>query len=466
MESTITISGEIQLFLSKHEMTINRFAELSRVNSGTLSTIINENRNMSVRELDRITKIMEHEDGYFYDQYISEYIFRKTPSWRRIKALIKRSTELGKLDCIETIVNRLLENLLHVPRLFEMAEELFERKYNEAAMILYKAVSEHEKYQHSERLALCQFRLFQLTLGKDLDTNFKAATIFECYVDRLDPPYRLDALVELAYVYGTLHRWDKVMELAQELHRIATIEYEMESNLYRKRSEVRKSQKPIFSYILYSYLMHSVVYEERGIYDKALQYTSLYEDTDWIQEKTEESERIISQFKEWAIANKYLYRLLSGDFNALEGYVNYASSREDEIPTSLYKIVLAANLYNFKIDGILEQFAAYIPFKATTYKSKINEYNKPIMYEQYIRFLIELGKYYLRNDIEGGIKSILHGLDLSVRIHSERGIIKCMALFEQHRNLASQQAVNDYKLLVDEVQTLDEKKAASTVGFI
>lgn len=43
---------------------------------------------------------------------------------------------------------------------------------------LYENVAEVEKYQHSERLATCQYRIFSIQVGDDQSRNLKAATLF------------------------------------------------------------------------------------------------------------------------------------------------------------------------------------------------------------------------------------------------------------------------------------------------
>ncbi|WKL04882.1 hypothetical protein Q0F98_19805 [Paenibacillus amylolyticus] len=60
---------------------------------------------------------------------------------------------MNRLDCIEQILYRLLDDLDYATELFEMAEQLFEQNQRSAVALLYKSVSEVEKYQHSERLA-------------------------------------------------------------------------------------------------------------------------------------------------------------------------------------------------------------------------------------------------------------------------------------------------------------------------
>lgn len=60
---------------------------------------------------------------------------------------------------------------------------------------------------------------------------------------------------------------------------------------------------PLFSYILYSYVLRSVVYRELGDYDRALYYINLYMDMSWIREDTEEALQLMNQCMGWAQAN-------------------------------------------------------------------------------------------------------------------------------------------------------------------
>lgn len=70
--------------------------------------------------------------------------------------------------------------------LFELAEELFGSGNYKAAEILYENVAMSERKQYSERLALCQYRLFKIRIGKDQLSNFRLACQFEPYVELMD----------------------------------------------------------------------------------------------------------------------------------------------------------------------------------------------------------------------------------------------------------------------------------------
>ncbi|AWB47090.1 transcriptional regulator [Paenibacillus sp. CAA11] len=443
-------------YLRTHRLTITQFSKISGINSGTLSRILSGSKPISMEQLERITFAMGLEESHFFSSYIDECFSFSAPNWRRLRPFLLRCAELNRLDCIEQVVDNLLDNLAYAPSLFEVAEELFEQKKYEAAALLYKGVSASEKYQHSERLALCQYRLFVTTLGGDLDANLEAAILFEAYVDRLDELDQLEALRRLAHVFGAAHKWKKVEQLARKLHKIATIQYKYEVNSGAGNQGERRPKKPVYYYIFYALLTLSVVCEECGQYEQAMHYAALYADSSWVREDTEESKQIIRQFQEWAVANTYIYRLLAGDMKMLTEYVNYLNCHEEEVFTGLCSIVQAANLYGHNIDDILERFSSFVPY--SIHQSEFGGYSKPIIMDQTAQFLSDLAAYQLHNNRHEGISLILQGLDLSIKINSEKNIIRCMALFEKYRGISEDKEKEKFKSLVNEVERLNEEK--------
>ncbi len=105
---------------------------------------------------------------------------------RRIEPFLFRCAELDKLGAIRQVVGTIMDNLLYSPKLFEIAEMLLAQGRHDAALLLYEGVAEAEKYQHSERLAICQYRIFTIQMGDDQSRNIKAAILFDPYVERLD----------------------------------------------------------------------------------------------------------------------------------------------------------------------------------------------------------------------------------------------------------------------------------------
>lgn len=461
-----TIRAELEEYLKRNGITINQFAETSGVNSGTLSSIINGNRPISMLQLDRITAGMGLAEGRFYDLYVDECFNLPVLNWRRLRPLIYRSAELDKLDCIERVVGMMMDNLSYATALFDTAEDLFKQGNRKAAALLYESVAESEKYQHSERLALCQYRLFSIALCDDQEVNLRAAVQFESYVDRLDEVDQLDALKDLANTYYALRRWDKMEKFAQEMEFKAKIQYKHRYEHLKKVDVLKDPIMPLFAYISYSHVLCSAAYGERKDYDKALQYVSLYSEFSWIKEESQEARQLVSRFEGWAEANTFLYRLMKGDVKVLPEYVLYISQRKDEILPALFKILQAANCYQFNVDDILTRFAQEIVMYRDEH-GKVGTYNPQVIEDRYTHFMAELAYYYLvKGEYDIGLKYLLDSLGYSVKIYSETCIIKCVGMFEQFRHTASLEAQGEYKNLISEVQRRNEKKNGFIVGYV
>ncbi len=450
MKSTMILT-ELNSYIKQHELTIRQFALELGINVGTVSHILNGTRKLTVNQLDRITEVMGFPKGHYYTEFIREYLEENNPDWRRIRPLLFNCVELDKLDCITETVNLLLDNLMYSPLLFDVAEELFQSEKYSAAEILYENVADSERKQHSERLALCQYRLFTIRIGKDQMQNFKTACQFEPFVDRLDEILQLDALKDLANVYRSLRLWDRVEIFAREMEHKARILYfteEHSKNTFFLEQQ-NKLSRPLFVYIAYAKLLDACASEGRGDYGQALQYTNEYADLSWVKETDEATKYWMRLFIEWAQANTYSNNLLNGNLEVLSDYVAYVEKRPNEILSALLNILYAANRFNFNADSILQLFKSEIK----AYEPQTNDmYEDQVIPDHFAGFLYELALYYLRNcDYINGFKITMQGLEYSVKINKEDIIIKYVGLFEQFRNEASCEVSEMYKNLIKKV---------------
>nr|WP_252361578.1 transcriptional regulator [Paenibacillus terrae] len=458
LKETTTIRAELEQYIRREGITISKFGENTGINAGTISAIINGNRPIAMLLLDRIAAGMGLEEGSLYELYIEEFIRNSAPNWRRVRPFLYRCAELNKLDCIEQVVEFMMDYLIYAPALFETAEELFREGKFAAAAIIYKNVSESEKYQHSERLALCQYRLFTIAVGDDQDENLWAATHFESFVDRLGEVDQLDGLKDLANTYVSLRRWDKVDVLADKMCRRAKVQYEQKYGKTRKAERGKETKGPLFMYIVYSYVLRAGICDERGDYEKALEYVSLYADLSWVQEDTEEARRLKAQCSNWAEANGYLYQLMSGKLDVIPQYVAYLERNEGEILMGLFKIMLAANRYEFNVDDVLQRFEKQIAAFAD-HHTKVGTYTEQVSADLYARFLAELACYDLDNKrYAKGMKFLLESLSYSVVLNGNPVTIKCVGLFEKFRHTASPEETEEYKNLLREVDHFNDKK--------
>lgn len=337
--------------------------------------------------------------------------------------MLFRCAELDKLHAIQLVVAHIMDNLLYSPKLFDAAEMLFAQGQRNAALLLYEGIAEGEKYQHSERLAICQYRLFTIQVGNDQIRNLKAATRFEPFVERLDEIDQLDALKDLANVYRSLHEWDMLYETAQKMRHKAEIYYSMKQRQKKQKSEesYMRLSRPIFVYITYADLLCASVCEAQGNYQQALQFTYAYANLDWVIETDEETRHWINLYEHWAVGNIFVNKLLSGDTSVLPDYVEYIVAtlitNEDEKLSMLLNIIIAANRYAIDVDDVLSRFE--VEFNSFD-PASTDMYTHQVVPEHITLFKYELAKYYLnRGSYTHGFKYLLDVLSKSLTINKE-----------------------------------------------
>lgn len=461
--TTKTIRAELLNFIEHKNMLISHFAENAGINPGTLSRIIHGQQPISVKILDQITSTMGQPDGYFYSLYIDECFIQSAPNWRRLKPFISRCADLNKLEYIECVVGMLMDNLSYSSQLFDVAEVLNDEGKKPAALIIYKKVAESEKYQHAERLAICQYRIFKNSLSSNQEKNTDCAAQFEPFVTRLMEGEQLDALKDLTNLYMSLRRWDRAKCHAEEMGRIARILYEQKKKRSRKSVRVKPS-KPLFGYILYSNLLLGSICDEKNDYNQALYYLSLYQDHSWIDETDKDAEITKKQFSEWAFANNYLYRIMLGETDLLGEYVDYISTRESEVLRALFKIIKAANRYDFDIDNILQRFQNIISSQINR-GGAMGSYTEQITDDGFANFLADVGAYYInKSKVQTGVKFVLESLAISIKIRNASCIVRCSYLFEKVRNVVSKEDLQSYFIIMMEVN--EDETGKEKVGSL
>lgn len=463
MEPTTTIRSNIEDYIRKQGYTLQYFADISGVNAGTLSAIIKGTRPIAMAQLDLITQGMKLEEGHFYEIYGAECFVESAPHWRRLEPFLQRCAELDKLDCIQRVIQQVTDDRSYVSELFELAEYMLERDQKKAARMLYECVAECEKYQHSERLALCHYRIFTLSLGQDQHENLRAAVHFEPYINRLDEERQLDAIKDLANTYSSLRYWDKVFDLGEELEQKTVF---LQSYNKRKEETQRISSYPMFVYSAYSNLIRAAACDGREEYSEALRYTEAYSRLTKIEQPSEEELFFINKFNGWAEVNRYLYRLMMGDSQVIQPYIAVVEQDEAEILPALVKIMEAANTHNLDVDPVLDRFDPYISMYGETLEVR-GSYTEQITDERYIQFLKELTVYQLhRERYTEGFKHLLDCMKLANTMKSESILLQCVGLFERHRSRVTVELESKYKTIIGEVYSNYEKKSSFNHSFV
>ncbi|EJL25870.1 helix-turn-helix transcriptional regulator [Brevibacillus sp. BC25] len=195
-----SIRSEIDKNMKENGYTLSKLSELSGVNPGDLSEILNSNppRAITIGQLDTLAKVFEKAPGWLYELYPEECIAEEKISRPRLIPYLVRCAELGHQDCIEVVVSRLLENPKNVSILFTVAEQLFQNGRKPMSVPFYQLVIETEKDSHSDHFLISQYRLFRALQGTSPEDNWKAVIRFEPYRNRLSENHQLDALLHLA----------------------------------------------------------------------------------------------------------------------------------------------------------------------------------------------------------------------------------------------------------------------------
>ncbi|MET3212230.1 UNVERIFIED_CONTAM: transcriptional regulator with XRE-family HTH domain [Paenibacillus sp. PvR008] len=460
MEEEITpmIRTEIEKYLKQNGLTLTEFAHIIGLNVGTFSSIVTGNRSVSVNHLDRITAGMELPPDYFYERYIEECIIEsQSLNWRKISPFLYRCAELGRLDFIQRVMSPLLDTSMYISLLFEMAEDLFQKGiYQEAAACLYENVAESEKKQHSERLAICQYRIFTLQIGDDQSRNFRAAAVFEPYVERLGEIDQLNALKDLANVYRSLSQWDKVYTFSKKMSQLGQIQYDLVHNSKRKEQEPQKKlSRPLFVYIAYADLLCANACDAKGDHEQALEHIHGYTDLTWVKETDSDTLEWLGRFQQWAKINTYVNRLMSGDVSVLPAYVEHMTG-EQYIFSELLNVIEAANQYNLDVDYILQRFEPQITAYQEPFSADITYQYLP---EEYVRFWYKMAKYSLnKSRYSYGFKCLLNALEKAATINNVLLTSNCSGLFDRFKAHAAPETLDQYEKLSQEVWEKHDKK--------
>lgn len=455
-EITPMIRTEIEKYLKQNGITLTEFGHIIDLNVGTLSSIVTGNRSISVNQLDRITAGMKLSPDYFYERYIEECIIESPLNWRRISPFLYRCAELGRLDCMQSVMSLLLDTSMYIPSLFEMAEDLFQKgEYQEAAVCLYENVAESERKQHSERLALCQYRLFSLQIGKDRAQNLQTAARFEPFVDRLDEIDQLDALKDLTNVYRSLSSWDKVYKFSRQMYQLGKIQYDLVHNSKREISG-KKLSRPLFVYIAYAEMMCANACDATGDHERALEHIRGFTDLSWVKEIDSDTLHWLDNFKQWSKINSYVNKLMSGNIGVLPDYVEHIAG-EKEIFAELLNIIEAANRYNVNVDHILQRFEPQIA--AYQEVSSTDMYTQQFLPQQYVRFWYKMAKYNLnKGRYSYGFKCLIKAFEKAVTINHELLISNCVGLFLHFRTHADPETQTQCQSMYEEVWIRNDQK--------
>ncbi len=450
MEQSIVIRSEIRKCMQEEGFTLGGFSKATEIRGSYLSLLLNHDPHkypLPMGHFDSMIQALGKPEGWLYECYVDECFITGKTDRRRVEPFLLRCAELGKTECIERVLSRLIENLNQLSLVFEIAEKVHSAGNQQGAVPLYECVAEHEKHQHSETLAISQYRLFRAALGQDLQKNRDAATRFLQFRNRLPVHFQLDGLLQLANTYYTLSDWKRMGECADELIVLAKVVYQEQNQ--RKTSKREKTslntERHLVVYYGQGFLLKATEYEKQGFYEDSRKYIDGYSDLSWFKGLDIIGIEEMNKFKMFAVANSYMLDMLMGHNHKLTEYTHYLASHPREVLFGLAIIVGTANKYGFSIDKTLEELSEEI--------SKFNEYDDIIALGRRLHFHYHLSLYYLDKGLSDQcIQNTLQSLNLSVTINNSSMFAQGVALFELCREQATEGQLNCYKKILEEVR--------------
>ncbi|MDY8092243.1 helix-turn-helix transcriptional regulator [Paenibacillus polymyxa] len=458
MKHTPTIRSTIETELKQRGYTFSSFSKISGINRGTFSTMLNSNppKPISVRQMDLITKALGYPEGWLYELYIDECFHEGKGHWKRIKPFLLRSVELGRKDCIQKVLTRLTEDLSYVSTVFEFAEELHKGGKEKEAVPFYECVVENERYHHSERLAVSQYRLFSCSLNKDLENNRQQAIKFAPYRRNLPENHQLDALLKLANVYYQVDDCETTIQYAKELEEITKNIFEQQILTRQKKHEIKplNTERHLIVYYGQAYLIQGVALEKQGLYEEAMKFIPYYEKLTSFKGLDEVGVLEAQKFEMWAEANRLNLEILMGDMTNLPAYVELIRNNPQEILLGLLTIIESANIYNYTVDDILINFAENIN-EFRDLRTNISYYKTNYNLVNCSRFFLELSRYYFnKGNYSEAIDSMLNSLKASSQLNDKAFYIKSITLlFEKYKDRSTHEQRAGYEKVLKTVES-------------
>ncbi|CQR58747.1 hypothetical protein [Paenibacillus riograndensis] len=454
MEAKLTtIRSEIEKHLSRSGHNLASFAKVSGLNRGSLSAILHGNppKPMSLGQLDAVTRAFGFPEGWLYPLYVDECFSEERISRRRIEPFLIRCAEIGKQHCIEDVLNRIMEYPKPLGILYSVAEKLFANGKIQESLVFYKIIVDNEMDSYSERMAICQYRIFKsLESLVDKEEQLRAVITFEPYRGRLPENMQLDGLLKLANVCFTLQKWRDMGKYADELRALANAIYRQE--LRRKnnrRNEELDLSRPLVLYYAQGYLLKATALTKLERYEEAKKYTAGYADLNWFEILDEEGREVVQDFSLFAVANGFTLEMLMGNKAALPAYSAFLANNPGEILPGLVVIVESANRYGFSVDKVLAQFSREMV--------RFEQFMDPINIDRLYRLRYQISMYLLdRGQYNQGVETILQSLQLAIRLNGAGNIIDCVTLFETYRHFATEQQQKKYGETLKELRKNEE----------
>ncbi|MGM1021030.1 MAG: DNA-binding protein [Bacillota bacterium] len=258
----------------------------------------------------------------------------------------------------------------------------------------------------------------------------------------LSDSHELDKACELFRISYTHNDWDEANKVADYLHALAESLYHTQlRNAADGKHETLNTKHSLVFYYAYSYLAKSIYYQNKGKYDEARDYIMKYSEMGWFMGLDESGHEEVERFRFLAKANLYTIELLSGRRELLPEYVEFLHANDEELLPGLVGITEAANLNNWNIDDLLNDFARDIEI-FEGYEDRGNRV-------YYVKLVNQLAIYYFKQEqYTVALNYVLVSLQSSGSVETDANFRTLVALFEAYRDLATSSQQEQYQTIL------------------
>lgn len=254
----------------------------------------------------------------------------------------------------------------------------------------------------------------------------------------------LDSSVQLLKMAYSFQNWERIIGLADELHKSVTSIYEKQQ-LQRATNKTIANihiKRPLVYYYGYSWLMKGLALKSLQRYDKARECILKYAELGWFNGLDPEGEEEVDYYRFISTANIHELDLISGKVDVLDDYVQFLKDNPLEILPGLITILETANCHNINVDDTLRTFKEQIEY--------FGNYEDLVNVSYYHSYLYELATYEkVLGRIDVAVNTILELLVSSIKIGNDNDFKKSVILFESMRESALQSQVDSYKNILN-----------------
>lgn len=425
---------------------------------------------MSIRQLDQIGEALGQAEGWLYDAYVAECFTDGKIHWKQMKTFLVRCVDLERDDLIADVLSLLMEKRVHTHDVFLLAETLFAEGKWKASIPFYQFVCETEIKQHSERLAISKYKEFRARLEVDLKVNFEAAAQFAPFRARLAEHHQLDALLQLANVYFTLHQWEDVVQMADEMRALVLILLHQQSERVRRgldKGTRLPTERHLVVYFGQSYMLkgNALVWMER--YEEALPYIAQYEDLSWFEDLDETGWQEVKRFALFAEGNRYDLHMLLGHVERVPEYVSFLDKNPAEWLPGFLTIITAANRFRFEVDEVILHYMEQLEALQQPQVLESHAYYRTSSsLHRYTHLCCQLAAYELeRERYRSGMDWLLQGMTHSMSTNNRNLMLTCMAYMDKYRHKADPEHLSMYECMMKEVIEDAKTPHVSLAGY-